>query len=77
MIIQLMQISFFKRIYILFTNICSIIPDKLYLKLIYRIRTGKKLNLTNPKTFNEKIQWLKLHNRDEKFSIMVDKYRLR
>lgn len=77
MIIRLMQISFFKRVYILFTNICSIIPDKLYLKLIFRIRTGKKLNLENPETFNEKIQWLKLHNRDEKYSIMVDKYRVR
>lgn len=66
MIIRLMQISFFKSVYILFTNICSIIPDKLYLKFIFRIRTGKKLNLENPETFNEKIQWLKLHNRDKK-----------
>jgi len=77
MIIRLMQLSFFKSVYILFTNICSIIPDKLYLKFIFRIRTGKKLNLENPETFNEKIQWLKLHNRDKKYSIMVDKYKVR
>ncbi len=50
-----------------------LIPDKLYIKLMYRMRTGKRLNLKNPKTFNEKLQWLKLHNRKPIFSKMVDK----
>lgn len=77
MIIKLMQISLLKKLYIFFTNICSVIPDEIYLKMIFRIRTGKKLNLKNPKTFNEKIQWLKLHNRDKSYSVMVDKYRVR
>ena len=34
---------------------------------------GKSLNLTNPKTFSEKIQWLKLFDRRPEYTIMVDK----
>ena len=50
------------------------IPDEPYLKLMYRVRMGKKLNLKNPQTFNEKIQWLKLHDRRPEYVTMVDKY---
>lgn len=50
------------------------IPDKLYLKLMYRFIMGKKLNLNNPKTFNEKLQWLKLYSRDPLYTTLVDKY---
>lgn len=50
------------------------IPDEPYLKMMYRIRMGKKLNLKDPKTFNEKIQWLKLHDRRPEYVKMVDKY---
>ncbi len=35
---------------------------------------GKKLNLKNPKTFNEKLQWLKLYDRRPEYTKMVDKY---
>lgn len=48
--------------------------DRLYLKLLYRGNLGKKLNLKNPQTFNEKLQWLKLYNRNPKYTRMVDKY---
>ena len=49
--------------------------DELYLKVYYRLRVGKKLHLDNPKTFTEKIQWLKIYyNRSPECSIMVDKY---
>ena len=51
-----------------------ILPDWLYLKLKYKQRTGDKLHLLNPKTFNEKLQWLKLHDRKPEYSLMVDKY---
>lgn len=47
--------------------------DKTYLKLVYRGHFGKKLNLDNPITFNEKLQWLKLYNRKPEYTIMVDK----
>lgn len=53
------------------------IPDKLYLKLMYRRVTGKKLNLNNPITFNEKLQWLKLYYHDPLHTKMVDKYEVR
>lgn len=48
--------------------------DEKYLKLMYKAYTEKKLNLTNPKTFNEKLQWLKLYDRKPIYTTMVDKY---
>ncbi len=51
--------------------------DKIYLKLKYRAKTKKKLKLNEPKTFNEKLQWLKLYDRNPGYSVMVDKYRVR
>ena len=52
----------------------SWIPDKLYIQWMYRLKMGKKLNLKNPTTFNEKLQWLKLYNRRPEYTTMVDKY---
>lgn len=49
-------------------------PDKLYLRLKFRLVMGQKLDLKNPKTFNEKLQWLKLYNRRPEYTMMVDKY---
>ncbi len=48
--------------------------DKLFLQLKFRLLMGKKLDLKNPKTFNEKLQWLKLYNRRPEYTMMVDKY---
>lgn len=53
------------------------IPDKAYLKLCYFLKLHKRLNLKNPQTFNEKLQWLKLYNRKPEYTTMVDKYRVR
>lgn len=50
------------------------LPDKPYLKLRFRASMGKKLNLKNPQTFNEKLQWLKLNDRKPEYTMMVDKY---
>lgn len=55
----------------------NFLPDKQYLKLIYRAELGKKLNLDNPQAFTEKLQWLKIYNRNPKFSTYVDKYLVR
>ena len=49
-------------------------PDRLFLKLKFRLVMGQKLDLKNPKTFNEKLQWLKLYNRKPEYTTMVDKY---
>ena len=53
------------------------VSDKLFLKLVYRSKFGRKLNLDNPVLFNEKLQWLKLYNRNPKFTSMVDKYEVK
>ncbi|MGN8646341.1 ATP-grasp fold amidoligase family protein [Gracilibacillus sp. HCP3S3_G5_1] len=53
------------------------IPDEIYLKMFYYSETNQKLNLNNPKTFNEKLQWLKLHDRKNIYSQYVDKFAVR
>ena len=55
-------------------GISKIIPDRAYLSLKYRANFEKKLNLKNPQTFNEKLQWLKLYDRNPEYTRMVDKY---
>ena len=45
----------------------------LHLKLLYYLYMGKRLNLKNPKTLNEKMQWLKLYDRKPEYTCMVDK----
>lgn len=50
------------------------LPDSIYLKLMFRFKMGYRLNLRHPKTFSEKIQWLKLYNRNSDYTQMVDKY---
>lgn len=52
-------------------------PDSLYLKLLYKAATGEKCDLKHPVTFNEKLQWLKLHDRKPEYADMVDKYEVR
>ena len=49
------------------------LPSKPYIKLRYRLETGESLNLNHPKTFNEKLQWLKLYDQNPKYTKMVDK----
>lgn len=53
---------------------CSrLFSDRLYLELLYPLYLGKKLNLINPRTYNEKLQWLKLYDRKSEYTRMVDK----
>lgn len=47
--------------------------DKANIKLVYRAQTGKKLDLNAPQTFNEKLQWLKLYDRNPAYCKMADK----
>lgn len=51
--------------------------DEAYLKRKYKACMGKELNLDFPETFNEKLQWLKLHDRKPEYTMMVDKYAVR
>jgi len=58
-------------------EIKKIIPDSLFLRLKYRQKMGRSLHLRNPKTFNEKIQWLKIHDHNPEYIKMVDKYEVK
>lgn len=55
----------------------SFVPDKWMVSLQYRIKTGHKLNLKDPKRFTEKLQWYKLYYRDPIMKQCVDKYDVR
>ena len=71
--------SFFKNAFI---DLCikgcfNWLPDESYLKMCFRIRLGNRLNLNNPKTFNEKLQWLKINDRNPVYSQLTDKYEVR
>ena len=48
--------------------------DDVYLSRMFKAKVGYPLDLTAPKTFNEKLQWLKLHDRKPIYTTMVDKY---
>lgn len=48
--------------------------DETYLKILYRLYTGHKLDLKNPKGFSEKLQWLKLYGFRPIYTTLVDKY---
>lgn len=65
----------FNRILLgILNRVAVLFPDKLFLKLKFRLMMGEKLDLNNPKTFNQKLQWLKLYNRKPEYTTMVDKY---
>lgn len=53
------------------------LPDEPYIKLFYFATTGRHLNLKDPVTFEDKQQWLKLHDRQERYSGLVDKFAVR
>lgn len=52
-------------------------PDKEFLEKLFKVNMGYPLNLDNPKTFNEKLQWLKLYDHRPEYTMMVDKYKVR
>lgn len=54
-------------------TVSHVLPDKTYIQLQYFYHFHKLPNLKNPKTFNEKLQWLKLYDRNPLYTIMVDK----
>lgn len=57
----------------LLTRLSPIIGDELYIKMQYRVLKGQHLDITNPATMDEKLQWLKIHNRDPRLTKLVDK----
>ncbi len=59
------------------SRLSHILPDKAYIRLIYRLRMGERLELENPRTFNAKLQWLKLYNRRPEYTELVDKVQVK
>lgn len=53
------------------------VPDSLYISLKYLYHEHKIPNLISPKGFNEKLQWLKLHDRNKKYISFVDKHEVK
>ena len=53
------------------------VPDELYLKILYRMKLKRKCNMKNPVYYNEKLQWLKVHDRKPEYSQLVDKWEVR
>ena len=61
-------------IYMNSAHLLNPLPDEVFLRLLWKARFGTDLNLERPETFNEKMQWLKLHDRDPLHTVMADKY---
>lgn len=66
-----------KRLLLGLVKKLKFLPPGFYMKVYYEYYTGKKLNLENPREFNEKIQWLKVYYKDPRLTQLVDKYSVR
>lgn len=53
------------------------LSDEKYIKFMYWAKFGKKIDLDNPKSYNEKIQWLKLNKKNQLCEKLVDKYEVK
>ena len=52
-------------------------PDDEYLRRMFKAKLGYELDLDSPKTFNEKLQWLKIHDHNPVYTNLVDKYEVK
>ena len=68
-----------KYLFIFFLQeyLAKYLSDTTYIKWIYRLRIGNKLHIDNPVTFNEKMSWLKLNDRNPLYSTFADKYEVK
>lgn len=58
-------------------KILLIIPDKIYTKILYFIKVGKTLNLENPSSFSEKINYIKIHSNNPLRDLVTDRIKVR
>lgn len=63
--------------YKLLKSLSLVMSDEIFIKLKYFYKLKKRLNLKNPKTFNEKIQWRILNDRKDIYTQLADKYLVR
>lgn len=66
-----------KNIVLTLFNFLYKVSPELDLKLLFRIKQGYRLNLDNPKTYNEKLQWIKLNDHNTLMPKCCDKYSVR
>ncbi len=58
-------------------RIMGLLPDEMFIRLNYLRRMKQWPDLKHPTTYNEKLQWLKLHDRQPLYTQLVDKYEVR
>ena len=51
--------------------------DETYLKYMFYQRLGYRLHIKSPRSFNEKIQWIKLYDRNPLYTKLADKFQVR
>ena len=61
----------------LIQKVGRIIPDRIFIQIKYLQWFGRLCNLRNPQTYNEKLQWLKLHDRNPIYTTKVYKYEVK
>lgn len=72
-----LEMLYYRVKYGIATFLGKIWSEERYAKWFYHLYTGKELDLDNPKTFDHKLWWLKLNNRDPKLTICSDKLAVR
>ena len=48
-----------------FVNLAKVLPDSIYLRMVFFSKLKRKLDLSNPRSYNEKLNWLKINDRKE------------
>lgn len=66
-----------KRIALSLRNSLRFIPDEAYMKMCFKMKLHYEPDFEHPKTFNEKIQWSKLHYHNPELTMLADKYSVR
>lgn len=68
--------TLFERVYLALSRrgLCHLVPDRIHLSIKYHALLEQKLNWDNPAGFNEKLQWLKVYDRNPLYNVLVDKY---
>ncbi len=62
---------------LLYSGLLNFLPDKLLISIQFRLLLCRRMNWDAPKTYNEKLNWLKLNDNSENYSKYVDKYAVR
>ena len=75
--LQLVKSDDLKRLLLGLIKKMKFLPPPLYVRVSYEYYNRKKLDLDNPREFNEKIQWLKVYYKDPRLTQLVDKYSVR